>query len=266
MPERCTVRARTIPPRRAAPPLLMSFVMASCRILMNRFSRAFRNSSRGPDGRAVLSPVVRSPTSAGNYGRKARSIVVNQPGYGSNKNLTVTVTWAATDLPLCVAGSYWYCLRASRAAFCKEGGPVSTFIVFTCPEGSTTASSVTLPVAKSRNASGEAVARTDLISFGGTIVASSEEGAAESGAAVLDGRGTVRFPTEAATTDFSCTTVAATAASRGAGGSGAASEEGPAPLAGAGCTACWEAALSGGLGALLARVVVPELECASGVV
>lgn len=191
---------------------------------------------------------------------------MNQPGYGSNKNLTVTVTWTATGLPLCVAGSYWYCLRASIAAFCKEGGPVSTFIVFTCPEGSTTASSVTLPVAKSRSASGEAVARTDLISFGGTIVASSEEGAAESGAAVLDGRGTVRFPTEAATTDFSCTTVVATAASRGAGGSGAAREEGPAPLAGAGCTACWEAALSGGVGALLARVVVPELECASGVV
>ncbi len=186
---------------------------------------------------------------------------MNQPGYGSNKNLTVTVTWAATGLPLCVAGSYWYCLRASIAAFCKEGGPVSTFIVFTCPEGSTTASSVTLPVAKSRSASGEAVARTDLISFGGTIVASPEEGAAE-----LDGRGTVRFPTEAATTDFSCTTGAATAASRGAGGSGAASEEGPAALAGAGCTACWEAALSGGVGALLARVVVPELERASGVV
>ena len=152
------------------------------------------------------------------------------------------------------------------AAFCKEGGPVSTFIILTCPEASTTASSVTLPVAKSRSASGEAVARTDLISFGGTIVAPPEEGAAESGAALLDGRGTVRFPTEAATTDFSCTTVAATAASRGAGGSGAASEEGPAPLAGAGCTACWEAALSGGVGALLARVVVPELECASGVV
>ena len=185
---------------------------------------------------------------------------MNQPGYGSNKNLTVTVTWTATGLPLCVAGSYWYCLRASIAAFCKEGGPVSTFIVFTCPEGSTTASSVTLPVAKSRSASGEAVARTDLISFGGTIVASCEEGAAESGEAALDGRDTLRFPAEAAATDFFCTTAASTAASRGGGGSGAASEEGPAPLAGAGCTACCEAALSGGLAATLASVVVPELD------
>jgi hypothetical protein len=151
------------------------------------------------------------------------------------------------------------------AALRKEGGPVSTFIVFTCPEGSTAASSVTLPVAKSRSASGEAIARTDLISFGGTIVASSEEGAAESGAAVLDGRGTLRFPTEAATTDFSCTTATSTAVSRGAGGSGTASVEGPAPLAGAGCATCCEAALNGGVGASLAGVVVPEFECASAV-
>jgi len=152
------------------------------------------------------------------------------------------------------------------AAFCREGGPVSTFIVFTCPEGSTTASSVTLPLAKSRSASGEAIARTDLISFGGRIVASSEEGAAESGAAVLDGRGRVRFPMEAAATDFSFTTAASTVGARGAGGSGAASVEGPAALAGAGCTSRREAALSGGVGALLAGVVLPELECASGVV
>jgi len=152
------------------------------------------------------------------------------------------------------------------AAFCREGGPVSTFIVFTCPEGSTTASSVTLPLAKSRSASGEAIARTDLISFGGRIVASSEEGAAESGAAVLDGRGRVRFPMEAAATDFSFTTAASTVGARGAGGSGAASVEGPAALAGAGCTSRREAALRGGVGALLAGVVLPELECASGVV
>ena len=190
---------------------------------------------------------------------------MNQAGYGSNKNLTVTVTWAATGLPRCVAGSYWYCLRASMAAWCKEGGPVSTFIVFTCPEGSTMASSVTLPVTKSRSASGEAIARTDLISFGGTMVASSEEGTAESGAAVLDGRGTVCFPTEAATTDFSGTTAASTAASWGAGGSGTANVEGPAPLVGAGCTACCEAALSGGVRALPAGVVVAELECVSAV-
>jgi hypothetical protein len=190
---------------------------------------------------------------------------VNQPGYGSNKNLIVTVTRAATGLPLRVAGSYWYCLRAFMAASRKEGGPVSTFIVFTCPEESTTASSVTLPVAKSRSASGEAIARTDLISFGGTIVASSEEGAAESGAAVLDGRGTLGFPTETATTDFSFPSAASTAGARGADGSGTASVEGPAPLAGAGCTACCEAALSGGVGALLAGAEVPELECASAV-
>jgi hypothetical protein len=150
------------------------------------------------------------------------------------------------------------------AAFCREGGPVSTFIVFTCPEGSTTASSVTLPLAKSRSASGEAIARSDLISFGGTIVSSSEEGAAESGAAMLDGRGTVRFPMETAATDFSFTTAVSTVGARGAGGSGAASVEGPAALAGAGCAACCEAALSGGV-ALLAGAVVPELECASAV-
>jgi hypothetical protein len=41
--------------------------------------------------------------------------------------------------------------------------------------------------------------------------------------------------------------------------------EGPAPPAGAGCPACCEAALNGGIGALLAGVVVPELECASAV-
>src|SRR5437879_10823117 len=48
--------------------------------------------------------VVRWPAGAGHYRGKARSIAVNQAGYGSNKNLTVTVTWAATGLPRCVAG------------------------------------------------------------------------------------------------------------------------------------------------------------------
>ncbi len=82
---------------------------------------------------------------------------------------------------------------------------------------------------------------------------------------MLDGRGTVRFPLAAAATDFSFTTAASTGGARGAGGSGTASVEGPAALAGAGCTACCEAALSGGVRALLAGVVVPELECASAV-
>src|SRR5260370_14405077 len=102
------------------------------------------------------------------------------------------------------------------------------------------------------------------MSLGGRIVASYKEGGAESGAAVFDGRGTARFPTEAATRDFSCTTAASTAALWGAGGSGTASVEGSVPLAGAGCTACCEVALSGGIGALLAGVVVPGLGCASG--
>src|SRR5437762_11245056 len=65
-----------------------------------------------------------------------------------NSTLFPYTTLFRSGLPLCVAGSYWYCLRASMAAFCKEGGPVSTFIILTCPEASTTASSVMLPVAK----------------------------------------------------------------------------------------------------------------------
>lgn len=141
----------------------------------------------------------------------------------------MTVTWAVTGLPRRVAGSYRYCFRASMAASRKEAGPARNFIAFTRPNESTTASSVTvavLLVSKYCNAFGEAIARTDLISFGGTSSASFEDGAAQSAAALLDGRSTERFPAEAATTDFSCTATASTAASPGAGGSGAASVDG----------------------------------------
>src|SRR6267378_2669187 len=129
------------------------------------------------------------------------------------------------------------------AAVRKEAGPESTFIDFTCPAGSTTASSVTLPVTKSRRASGGATARTDLISFGGTIGASSKEGAADSEAASLDRRRTARLAAGAPTADFSWTAAASATKSPGAGGAGTVSVECPTPPAGAGCALSYEVAL-----------------------
>src|SRR5580693_5497077 len=52
---------------------------------------------------------------------------------------------------------------------------------------------VTLPRSKSRRSSNEATARTDLISFGGTMTPSSAGVAAASAAALTDGRAEVRF-------------------------------------------------------------------------
>src|SRR5713226_1739871 len=46
---------------------------------------------------------------------------IHRAGYGSNNNLVVTVTWAATGLSLCVPGSYLYCLRASMATIERHG-------------------------------------------------------------------------------------------------------------------------------------------------
>src|SRR5258706_7224557 len=94
----------------------------------------------------------------------------------------VTVTWAAMRSPFCLAGAYRYCLRASIAAWCNEAGPASTFIDFTAPDTSTKASSVTVTVlhlSKYRSAEGEATARTDLISFGGTTALPEGSGCGE---------------------------------------------------------------------------------------
>ena len=120
----------------------------------------------------------------------------------------MTVTWAGTGFPWRVAGSYRYCLSAVMAALCKAGDPDSGFMDLICPEVSTSASNVTfseLFAAKSGNAFGEATARTDLISFGGTISVSSEGGMAETIAALLKGRGEERLSAMAATSRFSTT-------------------------------------------------------------
>src|SRR5580692_2058961 len=79
---------------------------------------------------------------------------------------------------------------------------------FTRPDVSTRASSVTLsplPGAKYCNMLGEATARTDLISFGGTTPAPSAGGTAETIAALLNDGVADRFPAEAATSGFSGT-------------------------------------------------------------
>ena len=100
--------------------------------------------------------------------------------YGSNRKLIETVTWAGVGLPCCLAGAYWYCLRACIAASRREAGPEITLIDFTRPEASTRASRVTMAVlllSKYLSELGEAIARTDLISFGGTKEALPEVGA-----------------------------------------------------------------------------------------
>ncbi len=79
------------------------------------------------------------------------------------------MTCAGTGWPFLVAGSYWYSFNDSTAAGRNDGGPESTLMKFTSPAVPTTASITTLPVSKSRSASKEATARTDLISLGGTI-------------------------------------------------------------------------------------------------
>jgi hypothetical protein len=102
------------------------------------------------------------------------------------------------------------------AALCKEGDPESAFMDVTWPDVSTRASKVTvfaLPVAKSGSAFGEAIARTDLINFGGTIPASSEGGTTETSAALLSDGGAVRFTAESAASGFSCPAAASAAES-----------------------------------------------------
>ena len=94
------------------------------------------------------------------------------------------------------------------AALCKAGEPESGFMDLTCPDVSTRASKVTfseLFAAKSGNAFGEAIARTALISFGGTMPVSSEGGTAETIAALLKGLGAERLSAMAATSGFSGT-------------------------------------------------------------
>jgi len=65
---------------------------------------------------------------------------------------------------------------------------------FTSPVVPTTASTTTFPVSKSRTASMGAMARTDLINFGGTMPLSTAAGAMEPEAALAVGRTLVRFP------------------------------------------------------------------------
>ena len=176
--------------------------------------------------------------------------------YGSNRNLTVTVTWAGTGFPFRVAGSYRYCLSAWIAAFLNAARPESAFMDFTRPEISTSASNITLsalPPAKSWRAFGEAIARTDLINFGGTI-APSDSGAAETMAALLNGGIAARFPTDATTTGFSVTDSASAAALRvdllAAGISDATVVEGSATPRDSACGAACESALVEVVGAL----------------
>src|SRR6267143_1344952 len=127
--------------------------------------------------------------------RVSEANIIRRERYFSNKNSTLTVTCAATGLPLCLAGLYRYCLRASMAVPRKEAGPERTFIAFTCPDESTTASSVTaavLAVSKYCSTVGEAIARTDLTSLGGTMSCPREGVAVETTAASLERRGTAR--------------------------------------------------------------------------
>jgi hypothetical protein len=104
------------------------------------------------------------------------------------------VTCAGTGWPFRVAGSYWYCFKASTAGARNDGGPESTLMKFTSPAEPTTASMTTFPVSKSRTASKEATARTDLINFGGTMTLSAAPGGTDSAAALTAERSVERFP------------------------------------------------------------------------
>src|SRR5208282_4266964 len=150
------------------------------------------------------------------------------------------------------------------AALCNEGDPESAFMDVTWPEVSTRASNVTLSellVANSGNAFGEAIARTDLINFGGTIPASSEGGVTETSAALLND-GAERFAAIAATSCFSSTgatsAVDSDADLASSPVSGSASAEGfPAPDA-ADCGAACKAAVGGVVGTSFACKDLPE--------
>jgi len=175
----------------------------------------------------------------------------------------VTVTWAGTGLPSCLAGAYRYCLRARIAASRKEAGPESTFIDFTCPEESTKALRVTIAVlllSKYGKAFGEATARTDLISLGGMKAGPSEIGVAEASARLLDERGTGRFATAGVIVDFCSIAGASLAVSLGAGGGRTSKAEGFTASTGADC-----GALGGDAGAPTVCVGLAEPACASAV-
>jgi hypothetical protein len=105
----------------------------------------------------------------------------------------VTVTCAGTGWPFRVAGSYRYCFKVSTAESRKEGGPEITFMEVISPAVPTTASITTLPLSKSRKASSEATAFTELINFGGTMTPSTSEGSGDSEAAFAAGATFERF-------------------------------------------------------------------------
>jgi len=173
----------------------------------------------------------------------------------------VTVTWAGTGLPRCLAGAYRYCLRALIAASRKEAGPESTFIDFTCPEESTKALRVTIAVlllSKYGNAFGEATARTDLISLGGMKAGPSEIGVAETSDRLLDERGTGCFAAAGVIVDFCSIAGASIAVSLGAGGWRTSKAEGFAASTGADC-----GAVGGDAGAPTVCVGLAESVCAS---
>jgi len=116
----------------------------------------------------------------------------------------------------------------------KEAGPERTFIAFTCPDESTTASNVTaavLAVSKYCSTVGEATARTELISLGGTNPAPREDAAAETTAPLLGRRCTAPFAPREGAAGFSGDPVASPAASARGAGEGAASVEDAVPAA-----------------------------------
>jgi len=107
------------------------------------------------------------------------------------------------------------------AALCKDGDPESAFMDVTWPNVSTRASNVTLSellAPKSGSVFGEAIARTALMSLGGTMAAPSEGGTTETSAALLNDIGGERFAAESATTGFSCGVSCACAATASATG------------------------------------------------
>jgi len=142
------------------------------------------------------------------------------------------------------------------AALCKDGDPESAFMDVTWPDVSTRASNVTLSellAPKSGSVFGEAIARTALMSLGGTMAAPSEGGTTETSAALLNDIGGERFAAESATTGFSCGVSCAGAATASASGddlastafSGATSVEGCAVPDATDCAALSKAALDG---------------------
>ncbi len=147
------------------------------------------------------------------------------------------------------------------AALCKEGDPLRAFMDFTLPDVSTRASNVTLselPAVKSGKVFGEAIARTDLINFGGTIATSSEDEAAETSAALLNGSGAERFSAKEATSGLSCAPAASGADLTATAVTGTAGLEGSAVLNAADCDASSKATLDGVAGASLVCGDLPE--------